>query len=593
MTLTELLPEYLTSSSPTHLLLIAVPPLLVLYTIYVVIYRLYLGPLASIPGPRLAALTQWYEFYYDIILPGQYTFKICELHKEYGPIIRINPWEVHISDPDFHRELLPAGTNRRRDRTHFWCDQFGAPGSVVSTVPHELHKLRRSAVNHYFSTASVRNLQPVIEERVDALLARLREHGKTKKQTPIDMLHPFAALAYDIINEYAFAKAEHAVEHPTFRFDVTEGLTTGVQYGKLFQHIPILLTTLERLPPKFLAAISPAYRSFLATRVSIAKQITDISHNLHSSESSSSKGANHLDLSHPTIFHSLLTSDTLPPSEKTIPRIADEGHVLIQAGAVTVAWALAIATFHLLQQRDTTLRKLQAELRAAIPDPSESTPLATLERLPYLKAVVKECFRLSLGSSSRITRVAPDEALKFTPSNICLQAYHHNNSPEEEEVVVKKYKKEWILPPGTEISMTSYQISANEEIFPDARSFRPERWLENKELDRYLTSFGAGPRACLGMQLAYAEMYLALAKMWRVWEGGEQVGSDGLRLGEDDKVMAASEKEKGSAGGQLLTVGRMRLAEGVTQRDAELGVDWFIPAPYIGSQGVRVYFESH
>lgn len=128
MTLTELLPEYLTSSSPTHLLLIAVPPLLVLYTIYVVIYRLYLGPLASIPGPRLAALTQWYEFYYDIILPGQYTFKICELHKEYGPIIRINPWEVHISDPDFHRELLPAGTNRRRDRTHFWCDQFGAPG---------------------------------------------------------------------------------------------------------------------------------------------------------------------------------------------------------------------------------------------------------------------------------------------------------------------------------------------------------------------------------------------------------------------------------------------------------------------------------
>ncbi|KAK1783780.1 cytochrome P450 [Copromyces sp. CBS 386.78] len=571
MTLTELLPEYLTSSSPTHLLLIAIPPLLVLYTIYVAIYRLYLSPLASIPGPRLAALTQWYEFYYDIILPGQFVFKTVELHKKYGPIIRVNPWEVHISDPDFHREFLPAGTTRRRDRTHFWCDQFGAPGSVVSIVPHELHKLRRSAINHYFSTASVRKLQPVIEERVDALLARLREHGKTKKQTPIDMLHPFSALAYDIINEYAFAKAEHAVEHPTFRSDITNGLTTGVQYGKLFQHIPILLTTLERLPPKFLASISPAYRSFLSTCESITTQITEISQKLHSNK------GDDLDLSHPTIFHSLLTSDALPPSEKTIPRIADEGHVLIQGGALTVAWALAIATFHLLHQRDTTLRKLQAELRAAIPDPSESTPLATLERLPYLKAVVKECFRLSLGSSSRITRVAPDEALRFSPSDICLQSYR--DDPKE---VVEKYKKEWILPPGTEVSMTSYQISANEEVFPDAKAFRPERWLERKELDRYLTSFGAGPRVCLGMQLAYAEMYLVLAKMWTVWEAGEQVGTTGEEKG-------AGEKEERSS----QAVGKMRLAEGVTQRDAEMGVDWFIPAPYIGSQGVRVYFESY
>lgn len=40
-----------------------------------------------------------YEAYYDLILGGQYTFKIGELHKQYGPIIRISPWELHISDP--------------------------------------------------------------------------------------------------------------------------------------------------------------------------------------------------------------------------------------------------------------------------------------------------------------------------------------------------------------------------------------------------------------------------------------------------------------------------------------------------------------
>ena len=28
--------------------------------------------------------------------------KIRELHKQYGPIVRISPMEVHISDPDFY-----------------------------------------------------------------------------------------------------------------------------------------------------------------------------------------------------------------------------------------------------------------------------------------------------------------------------------------------------------------------------------------------------------------------------------------------------------------------------------------------------------
>lgn len=35
----------------------------ILYTVYGAIYRLYLSPVAKFPGPKLAALTFWYEFY--------------------------------------------------------------------------------------------------------------------------------------------------------------------------------------------------------------------------------------------------------------------------------------------------------------------------------------------------------------------------------------------------------------------------------------------------------------------------------------------------------------------------------------------------
>lgn len=52
--------------------------------IVLALQRLYLHPLSPIPGPKLAALTSWYEFYYDVLQPGQYVFKIQELHKHYG-----------------------------------------------------------------------------------------------------------------------------------------------------------------------------------------------------------------------------------------------------------------------------------------------------------------------------------------------------------------------------------------------------------------------------------------------------------------------------------------------------------------------------
>lgn len=56
----------------------------VVYYCTLVFYRLFLHPLARFPGPRLAAVSRWYEAYYDLIRGGQYTPKIAELHKQYG-----------------------------------------------------------------------------------------------------------------------------------------------------------------------------------------------------------------------------------------------------------------------------------------------------------------------------------------------------------------------------------------------------------------------------------------------------------------------------------------------------------------------------
>ena len=56
----------------------------IVYLAGLAIYRLYLSPIAKFPGPKLAALSRWYEFYYEIPLRGQYSAHLQELHKIYG-----------------------------------------------------------------------------------------------------------------------------------------------------------------------------------------------------------------------------------------------------------------------------------------------------------------------------------------------------------------------------------------------------------------------------------------------------------------------------------------------------------------------------
>lgn len=85
------------------------------YMVYVAVWRLYWSPLLSFLGhgwrhsrictcPRMACLdflsdTRSYEAYYNNWLGGKYIWKIDEMHKKYGPIVRISPSDLHVGDP--------------------------------------------------------------------------------------------------------------------------------------------------------------------------------------------------------------------------------------------------------------------------------------------------------------------------------------------------------------------------------------------------------------------------------------------------------------------------------------------------------------
>ena len=132
-----------------------------------------------------------YQFYYDVILGGQYVFKIDKLHAKYGPVIRINPWELHVKDPDSYDKIY-TGPGTKRDRWSWTLSGTGVEGSIFATLSHDLHRRRRQPMSTFFSKANVQALEPMIQGKIDLMLKRL-ESFKGSGQ-PVVMSEAFAAL---------------------------------------------------------------------------------------------------------------------------------------------------------------------------------------------------------------------------------------------------------------------------------------------------------------------------------------------------------------------------------------------------------------
>jgi cytochrome P450 len=230
-----------------------------------------------------------------------------------------------------------------------------------------------------------------------------------------------------------------------------------------------------------------------------------------------------------TIFQEILQSK-LPEEDKTQKRLAEEAQIVVGGGVETTAFTLCIATFHIINT-PRIYERLHADLVAAFPNRS-SLELYPLEQMPYLKACILEAVRLSYGLSARNPRTRRTMPLQY---------------------------KDWTIPPNTNVSMTIPEVSHDEAIFPNSHEYIPERWLDNPvapdglPLERYLVCFGRGTRSCLGINLAWTELYLILGMMFRRYK---------FELHEP------------------------------SLEDVQLGHDFFIPVTKLDAKGVRVFVES-
>ncbi|GFS02339.1 cytochrome P450 [Elysia marginata] len=185
----------------------------------------------------------------------------------------------------------------------------------------------------------------------------------------------------------------------------------------------------------------------------------------------------------PNLLYSFLSDTSLNYS-----RIKVIMNNLYNGGTDSTAKNLMVLLFNLARNPEKQ-EKLHEEILAVL---GTEEPLSkdSLARMPYLKACLRESFRLINPTAMSAIRVL-----------------HH-------DTVIRGYR----IPAGVSVAYSTYKSSR--ENFVDPEQYIPERWLRGEKQKREEEShilanipFGYGARGCLGRWFAEQEIYLATVKV--------------------------------------------------------------------------------
>lgn len=168
----------------------------------------------------------------------------------------------------------------------------------------------------------------------------------------------------------------------------------------------------------------------------------------------------------------------------TEKELRDQLHLLLFAGHDTTSTSLAWA-FYWACRQPIEREKLMAEVDGLGDSPEPEAIVA----LPYLDAFCQETLR--------IHPVAPNVA-RFLNKPFDLLGR--------------------TIPEGSVLVASIMMLHQNEKLYPQPRTFRPERFLERKFSPYEFIAFGGGPRRCIGAAFAMYELKIALVTLLRHYE---------------------------------------------------------------------------
>ena len=444
------------------------------------LYRAFLGPLRSVPGPLICRLTSLWTYWHSYI--GDECTQINALHARYGSVVRIAPNELSLSDG---AALAPIYAEKGGFLKAPCYANFDIEGheTIFSTRDPAHRAVRSKAVVAMFSTSSIRAGSAAIEGCVTRLMERMREEAaesrrvyrETGSPKPINMLNLARSLALDAVSSYLFDRPFGGISEKTDRMSATAFVDTLVAVGRFFFLPNWVFLALEMSRMKFWPdgeedASASKVDDFVSSMVSKAEPGE-------------------------RTYHGRMLGAGISKAETEV-----QCKDLIFAGTDSTGTNLSTIVWHLAKQPACYERLRQEVLDVESRDPSYNP-----QSLRYLDGVVREGLRISMANPTRFPRVVPPQGFSFET----------------------REKLHYEIPAGTLVGVQPFTVHLNPRVFPDPLAFKPERWLDaTSEMQRDAFPFGLGSRQCIARNLATVELFLAVRAIARdnVLAGAEAVG---------------------------------------------------------------------
>ncbi|CAI7637858.1 unnamed protein product [Penicillium manginii] len=446
--------------------------LAIIFFLHSIISPLLNDSLARIPGPKLYALTKWRLALED--WKGTRTRRIYELHKKYGPVVRIGPNEVAFNSLSALRTIYGAGSGFERTSFYSMFDVYTKKNLFTFASVREHSQRKRLIAHAYSKSAITKRSSNMIEEKVLGYL-NLIEQDPDSAEELFSSLHYFSL---DSITDFLYGNLGRTQCLKGINRDLLDDImdTDRQKLSWFIVHLPSFTKWLysstgvmEPLLRKLYPMNKPTtYTGIRAYALDAWYRFKDCSNDIKEAQQN-------------TILGNLWkTHQSQKDNGLDDMEIASECADHLLAGIDTTSDTLMFMIWALSRPENLKFqRKLQEEIRSLPADLFNADGIAsaeTCDKLLYLDAVIKETLRL------------------YAP----LPASEPRSFPAESTI------DGYTVPARTTVSMSPYCIHRNEQVFDEPTMFNPDRWLGKEEdlaeMNRWFWAFSSGARMCIGMQ---------------------------------------------------------------------------------------------